>query len=98
MHGKEGLYREIERRWRTYEALAFPDDLDFGEAIQRYVRASVDPRLGGRLLAWDGLADAEIDDEEAAERDARLRDEVELVRERQRAGELDPRLDPEPWC
>src|SRR5919106_4226073 len=50
--GKEGLYREIGRRWRAYEARAFPEDLDFAELTRRYVRASVDPHLGGRLLAW----------------------------------------------
>lgn len=97
--GKEGLYREIGRRWRAYEAESFPDDLDFAEAIKRYVRASADPRLGGRLLAWEGLADTgadgdEGDEEEARERGERLRHEVELIRDRQRKGELDPRLDP----
>lgn len=93
--GKEGLYREIGRRWRAYEAEAFPEDIDLAEAMRRYVRASVDPRLGGRLLAWEGLADGGIaDEEETRERDERLRHEVEQIRERQRAGELDERFDP----
>lgn len=97
--GKEGLYREIGRRWRTYEAQAFPDDMNFAEMNRRYVRASVDTRLGGRLLAWEGLADTGKDDdtgedEEAQERNARLRHEVELIRERQRAGEIDDGFDP----
>src|ERR671918_397291 len=87
--GKEGLHREMGRRWRAYEAQAIP------EAVKHYVRASVDPRLGGRLLAWEGLADTGADDdEEARERIARLRHEVEVIRERQRAGELDDRFDP----
>jgi len=94
--GKEGLYRELGRRWRAYEAEAFPDDLPFAEMTKRYVRASVDPRGGGRLLAWAGLADTGQDDdeEEARERNARLQHEVEAIRERQRSGELDDRLDP----
>lgn len=92
--GKEGLYREIGRRWRSYEARAFPDDMDFAKRIERYVRASVDTPLSGRLLAWEGLADTGENDEEAQERNARLRHEVELIRERQRVGELDDRLDP----
>lgn len=93
--GKEGLYREIGRRWRAYEAESFPEDLDSAEAMRRYVRASVDPRLGGRLLAWEGLADTGVhDEEETRERDERLRHEVEQIRERQRAGELDDRFDP----
>lgn len=91
---KEGLYREIGRRWRTYEAQAFPDDMTFAEMIKRYVQVSVDPHLGGRLLAWEGLADTGEDDEEAQERSARLQHEVELIRERQRRGELDDRFDP----
>ncbi|GAB3563801.1 hypothetical protein GCM10027445_06550 [Amycolatopsis endophytica] len=88
---KEGLYREIGRRWRAREAAEFPENMDFAELIRGYVKASVDPALGGRLLAWDGLADTGEDD---PERDARLRQEVELARRRQEAGELDERLDP----
>ena len=94
--GKEGLYRAIGRRWRTHEAEYFPDDMDFADLVRGYVRASVDPRLGGRLPAWEGLADTGVDDdsEETRERNARLRHELELLRERQRAGELDDRFDP----
>lgn len=92
--GKEGLYREIGRRWRAYEAQEIPDDLTFPEMIKRYVAASVDTRLGARLLAWEGLAGTGEDGGQAQERDIRLRHEVELIRERQRAGELDDRFDP----
>jgi AcrR family transcriptional regulator len=93
--GKQGLYREMGRRWRSYEQEAFPSDLPFAEMIRRYVHASADTRLGGRLLAWEGLADTgEDDDEESRERNARLRQEVEQVRARQEAGELDQELDP----
>jgi hypothetical protein len=58
------------------------------------VHATVE-NLGGRLLAWDGLADTGDDEgEEAQERNARLRHEVEVIRARQQAGELDDRFDP----
>jgi AcrR family transcriptional regulator len=91
--GKEGLYREVGRRWRAYEAEAIPDDTPLAEMIKRYVHASI--HRGGRLLAWEGLADTgEDDDEEARERNARLQHEVEVIRERQRAGEVDGRFDP----
>ncbi|TDD33866.1 TetR/AcrR family transcriptional regulator [Nonomuraea terrae] len=93
-NSKEGLYREIGRRWRAYEAETMPDDLDFAEQIKHGVRASVDPRLGGRLLAWDGLYDTGEDDEEARERNAQFQHEVQVLRERQRAGEIDDRFDP----
>lgn len=90
--GKEGLHREISRRWRAYEAQAIPDDMSPADAIRHYVRASVD--RGGRLLAWEGLEDTGQDDEEAQERNARLRHEVEVLRERQRTGDIDDRFDP----
>lgn len=89
---KEGLHRELGRRWRAYEADTFPDDMPFDEMIKQYVRASGEP--GGRLLAWQGLADTGEDDPDVVERNARLQHEVEVIRERQRAGELDDRLDP----
>ena len=94
--GKEGLYREIGRLWRSYEADEFPDDMAPAEMIKHYVRASVDLKQGSRMLAWEGLADTgeEIDEEEARERDTRLRHEVEQIRARQVAGEIDDRLDP----
>jgi TetR/AcrR family transcriptional regulator len=93
--GKEGLYRELGRQWRSYEASAFPEGMDFAEMIKHYVRLSADPRGGGRLLAWEGLADTGDDDaDEARERNARLQQEVAQIRERQLAGELDDRVDP----
>jgi TetR/AcrR family transcriptional regulator len=92
--GKAKLYRELGRRWRAYEASAISADADFADLIKRYVLASVDPRLGGRLLAWDGLADNGEDDEEAEERNARLRREVENIRARQESGELRDDFDP----
>jgi TetR/AcrR family transcriptional regulator len=96
--GKEGLYREIGRRWRAYEAQAVPDGMNFAEMIKRFVRASVNRRHGGRLLAWEGLTDTDTDtgedDEQAQERNARLRHEVEQIRQCQQAGELDDRFDP----
>jgi AcrR family transcriptional regulator len=94
--GKEGLYLEIGRQWRQYEAEMLPDDVDFPEMIKRYVRASVDTKLGGKMIAWAGLADTgeDANDEEARESNARLRQEVEALRERQKAGYLSPDIDP----
>lgn len=93
--GKEGLYRELGRRWRSYEAQEFPEDMPFSEMIKGYVRLSADARAGGRMLAWEGLADTgPRDEEEEKERNARLQQEVAEIRERQEKGELDARLDP----
>jgi AcrR family transcriptional regulator len=94
--GKQGLYQEIGRKWLAQEAQAIPDDMDFAEMIKYYVRASLDANLGGRLLAWEGLGytGEDEDTDTARERNARLQHEVEQLRERQRAGELDDRIDP----
>lgn len=95
--GKEGLYRELARRWREYEADAFPDDMDVDELIRGYVRVSVENRHGSRLLAWEGLGDPGREEEDPAEakaRNARITHEVAQIRARQEAGELDDRLDP----
>lgn len=92
--GKLGLYREIGRRWRTDEARAVPEDLEFVEMIRQYVRTSVDPKLGARLLAWEGLADTGEDSPESLRRDLRLRQEVEALARRRRQGELDQSVDP----
>lgn len=95
--GKEGLYRELARRWREFEADAFPDDMSMDDLIKGYVRVSVDHRNGSRLLAWEGLGDPgrdEEDPEEAQARNTRLAQEVAQLRARQEAGELDDRLDP----
>ncbi|MCP2363717.1 AcrR family transcriptional regulator [Nonomuraea thailandensis] len=92
--GKEGLYRAVGRRWRAYEAENVPADASLPELVRHYVRIGAGPRLGGRLLAWEGLQDTGEDGEEGQERNERLRQEVEQLRERQRAGELDDRIDP----
>src|SRR5919202_425176 len=69
---KEGLYRAIGRRWLDWEAQAVQDEVDISEMIRTYVRASMDPRLGARLLAWEGLADTGQEDEADADRADRL--------------------------
>jgi TetR/AcrR family transcriptional regulator len=92
--GKDGLYREIGRRWRAFEAAEFADDTDFAEVITKYVRLSADHRRGGRLLAWEGLADDGEDGPEGQERNARLREEAAGLRKQQRAGRLDDGFDP----
>ncbi|QDQ15903.1 TetR/AcrR family transcriptional regulator [Streptomyces spectabilis] len=91
--GKQGLYDQLGHRWKAHEAEAIPADAPLAEMIKRYVQAAADPRLGGRLLAWAGLADTGEDGPEARERNASLHQEVERLRERQRSGELDERLD-----
>ncbi|WP_344419003.1 TetR/AcrR family transcriptional regulator [Amycolatopsis minnesotensis] len=92
--GKEGLYREMGRKWLEYETQAFPEDMGFAEMLKHYVEVSVANNRGGRHLAWEGLSDTGESGPEADERNARLRHEVEMIRERQQNGEIDDRLDP----
>ncbi|MFD0416739.1 TetR family transcriptional regulator [Streptomyces sp. NPDC127108] len=91
--GKQGLYEQLGHRWKAYEAETIPADTPLDEMIKRYVQAAADPRLGGRRLAWAGLADTGEGGPEARERNASLQQEVERLQERQRSGELDERLD-----
>jgi AcrR family transcriptional regulator len=96
--GKDGLYRELGRRWRDHEQQAHADDTPLAESVRRYVVDAADPRRGGKLLAWQGLADtgtdSDADDPDATERTARLQQEIAALRRQQAAGELDPELDP----
>jgi TetR/AcrR family transcriptional regulator len=92
--GKEGLYREIGRRWRTHEEQAYPADLSLAEDIRMRILETAGGNYGSKLLAWQGLTDTGADDPDAAGRNARLRDEIDTLRRRQAAGEIDPDLDP----
>jgi TetR/AcrR family transcriptional regulator len=92
--GKEGLYQEIGRRWRTHEQQAYPADLPFAEEVRRRVLDTADGSYGSRLLAWQGLTDTGTDDPDAAERTERLQEEIATLRRRQETGEIDPELDP----
>ncbi len=93
--GKEGLYAEIGRRWRSHEEETYPDDLPLAEEVQRRIVDTAAGDYGSRLLAWQGLNDTGgADDPDAVERTERLHGEIDTLRARQEAGELDPDLDP----
>ena len=92
--GKQGLYQEIGRRWRTHEQRAYPAHLPFAEETRRRVLDTAGGSYGSKLLAWQGLTDTGTDDPDAAERTERLQDEIAALRRRQDAGEIDPDLDP----
>lgn len=92
--GKEGLYREIGRRWRTYEEQAYPADLSLAEDIRLRILDTAGGNYGSKLLAWQGLADTGAEDPDFAERNDRLQEEIAALRRRQAAGEIDPDLDP----
>jgi TetR/AcrR family transcriptional regulator len=92
--GKEGLYQEIGRRWRTHEQQAYPADLPLAEDVRRRVHDTAGGDHGSKLLAWQGLTDTGVDDPDVAERNERLHDEIAALRRRQATGEIDPDLDP----
>jgi AcrR family transcriptional regulator len=87
--GKEGLYREIGRRWLEREAELNDPGVPLEELWLRYLRdAQADPR-GGRLNVWRGLTEdlSEIPDDQ--------REDLSDLRRRQAAGELAGDLEPE---
>jgi TetR/AcrR family transcriptional regulator len=96
--GKEGLYQEIGRRWRTHERQAYPADLPLAEDVRLRVLETAGGSYGSKLLAWQGLTDTgtadPAADPDAAERTLRLQEEIAALRRRQDTGEIDSDLDP----
>ncbi|MEU7002387.1 TetR family transcriptional regulator [Nonomuraea sp. NPDC046570] len=89
--GKEGLYQELTRQWQVRES-AFADPAQpLGELAAGYVRANAEHRDFGKLMLWEGLADAGPPDPAFAES---MRRGVEDLRRRQEAGEFPADLDP----
>jgi TetR/AcrR family transcriptional regulator len=92
--GKQGLYKEIGRRWRTHEQVAYPADLPLAEEVRLCVLDTADGNYGSKLLAWQGLTDTGTDDPDADGRTERLQEEIAALQRRQDTGEIDPDLDP----
>jgi TetR/AcrR family transcriptional regulator len=92
--GKEGLYQEIGRRWRTHERQTYPADLPLAEDIRRRILDTAGGSYGSKLLAWQGLTDTGAEDPDVAERNDRLQEEIAALRRRQASGEIDRDLDP----
>jgi TetR/AcrR family transcriptional regulator len=92
--GKQGLYREIGRRWRTHEEQAYPADLSLAEDIRLRILDTAGGDYGSKLLAWQGLTDTGDEDPDADGRNERLQEEIAALRRRQSTGEIDRDLDP----
>ena len=90
--GKHGLYRALVDRWRAGEAAIAGPELPLDVTIRRFLAATSEQPLSGRLLAWEGLEGGE--DPDAPERTARMQEAVPDLRRRQAAGELAADLDP----
>lgn len=86
---KDGLYRELQRRWLADESVLVASDLDLDELVARYLQDALrDPRLM-RLLVWRGLT-------HPAKRPPDVtppREDLSSMRRRQDRGELDENLD-----
>jgi AcrR family transcriptional regulator len=93
--GKEGLYRAIGEQWWEYESNELQVIGDLAEQVRQYVIAGAAHGQSARLLAWDGLAyTGPESDVGGEERDKRLRQNAELIRQAQAEGRLDARFDP----
>lgn len=94
--GKEGLFRALQRRWETTSGAARPD-VPMAERVTEFIRLSGSQRSWARLLAWEGLEDADArPDAERGEQETRdyFAAMVEDARRRQEAGEFAADLDP----
>ncbi len=92
--GKEGLYRAIGELWWEYESSELQVIGDLAEQVRQYAIAGA---AHGQSLAArrDGLAyTGPGSDIGGEERDRRLRQNAELIKEAHAAGRLDPRFDP----
>ncbi|MEO3812961.1 TetR family transcriptional regulator [Sphaerisporangium sp. B11E5] len=94
--GKRGLLDELRARWRELESTLVPEEAPFGESLAAYMDATLDRPDWARLVVWRALGDdpgegAETDGERRA---AMLR-AVEVMRERQAAGEVTGQVTPE---
>ncbi|WP_245744281.1 TetR/AcrR family transcriptional regulator [Lentzea fradiae] len=85
--GKEGLYKEVATSWHDSAA----EMADTGQPLEKVLAGFVHTTLTdhGRLWAWSNLAGDSPPTDEAF-----LRTQVDLLRERQDAGELPADLDP----
>ena len=59
--GKEGLYKELSRRWRGEGGAPRPD-MPLADVVAAYVRANLTSRSMTRLLLWEGLTGTGMDD------------------------------------
>lgn len=93
---KEGLFRHL-LRLSLNEMAAVQDDLPpaLGDILAYWSEALVDDSRWFRLLHWQALETepGDIDDFEARHR--AWQPAVDQLRQRQAAGEVDPRLDPQ---
>ncbi|OLT29579.1 translation initiation factor IF-2 [Actinomadura sp. CNU-125] len=86
--GKEGLYRELGRRWREREAEFNDPAIPLHELVLMYLRiAMADPR-GSRLESWRGLT-ADVGDAAAGPPE-----DLSDMDRRKAAGEIAADLDP----
>lgn len=85
--GKEGLYKEIATSWHHDAAEMASQEQPLDQVLANFVATTLTDQ--GRLWAWSNLAGDSPPTDEAF-----LRNQVEQMRDRQKAGELPADLDP----
>lgn len=88
--GKEGLYRTLQTQWLTHEATFHDPERPATDIATSYLHDGLDDPRGTRLMVWRGLSYAEG----RATPDEEPEQDLGGVIARQKAGELDPGLDP----
>ncbi|WP_433467423.1 TetR/AcrR family transcriptional regulator [Spirillospora sp. CA-128828] len=90
--GKEGLYRELQRRWVEHEREFAGEDVPLDEVAVRYLRRCVDDPRPTRLMLWNGLEDGPKPEDTPVAQS--IRDDLDQIKKRQERGELPAELDP----
>jgi TetR/AcrR family transcriptional regulator len=94
--GKQGLLDELRRRWAEKQRALAPSGSTFADAFAAYLDATLDEPDWARLVIWQALGDSREDEREATSATREhLQRGLERTRDRQAAGEISDRLEPE---
>jgi AcrR family transcriptional regulator len=91
--GKEGLYTELNNRWRQVSDQLSSADQPLDAVIAGYVMSTLHDRDGARLMVWSNMSPGDAPPDTGQERDF-LQVQLADLRRRQEAGELPADLDP----
>jgi TetR/AcrR family transcriptional regulator len=89
--GKEGVYREVARRWRVTQTDIVGGDRSLGDVVAGYAGTTRTHPDVARMLLWQGLAE---DEQPTTDQPTSTSGAVDDLRKRQRNGEIAPDLDP----
>jgi TetR/AcrR family transcriptional regulator len=92
-NGKQGLYDALREAWATAQSGFAAPDQPFTKIVRSYLDAVLDQPAQSRLLLWQALDEEPVDADGAQAE--QVRNAVDDLRRRQKAGEITEEFDPE---